>query len=376
MSLEQLEKANRLIKEIRKERDEKSSRLDEYFEEEIKQSPVKERRPPGEFKDTSYLYIRSYVGDNGVRPGLNIPYFRSPDVNVSPLNSLYAYTNELNVGTMYNIKCLVHNGGDLIVPSAKVEFYLITPSLGMDTRFGKKLGVVGTWISSYSSAEIHMQYLVTPADAGHRCLFARVFSFSPSDIPIHDTLLNPRIDWRIGQKNLNIAAQGSQMELNILHMPQAQIKISFVQLNREAILGLQHPATKDFKVMERRLRMIQRFDMGIVERKSNVNLSLQRGVAFFESKNEGKFNLDKQKEIGGRMNKIYNEINLGKLKASEVKDQIKEFREMNLENSMTLLKMQIPKFGLNEGEMTGFDIIAKNNINGEVLGGITLLVIG
>ena len=76
------------------------------------------------------------------------------------------------------------------------------------------------------------------------------------------------------------------------------------------------------------------------------------------------------------MNKIYNEINLGRAKASEFKEEIKEYRQMNLENSMTLLSLRIPNLRLREGEMTGFDVVATNHINGEVLGGITLLVTG
>lgn len=376
MSLEQLDKANKVINEIRKERDEKSSKIGEVFERELKQSPVKDRKSPEEYQDTSFLYIRSYDGDNGTRPGQNVAYWRSPDVNVSPLSSLYSYTRELNVGTLYNFKCVVHNAGDLTVPSAKVEFYLVTPSLGMDTRYGKKLGVAATWVNSYSSSEVNIQYLIEPSDAGHKCLFARVFSFSPIDIPIHDTLLNPRLDRRIGQKNLNIAAQGTQMQLNILHMPQSHIRISFKALNRDAILSLRHPATTDFKVIENRIRRLSRFELQFFEKQSNATLRTQRGINYFQSTGESKFNLDRQKEIGGRMNKVFNEINLGRVKASEFKKEIKEYREMNLENTMTLLNLQVPKLGLKEREMTGFDVIATNIMNGEVLGGITLLVIG
>ena len=376
MSLEQLDKANDVINQIRKERDEKSSNIGEVFERELKQSPVKDRKPPENYQDTSFLYIRSYEGDNGTRPGQNVAYWRSPDVNVSPLSSLYSYTTELNVGTLYNVNCVVHNAGDLIVPSAKVEFYLVTPSLGMDTRYGKKLGVTSTWVNSYSSSEVNIQYLIEPSDAGHKCLFARVFSFSPLDIPIHDTLLNPRIDWRIGQKNLTIAAQGTQMQLNLLHMPQSIISINFMPINREAILTMKHPAITDFKVIEHRVSRMNRFKVGFFERQANATLRTERGITFFRSSGEGKFNLDRQKEIGGRMNKIYNEINLGRAKASEFKEEIKEYRQMNLENSMTLLSLRIPNLRLREGEMTGFDVVATNHINGEVLGGITLLVTG
>src|SRR5690606_11778792 len=185
MSLENLNKANEAIKKLLAQRAEKGSKLKEALARMVQESPLKERRPPRDFKDSSYLFIRSYEGDNGTRPGASVAYWRSPDLNVSPVSSLNSYISELNVGTLYNIKCLLHNRGDLMVPSAKVEFWLVTPSLGFDTRFAKKLGIAGTWVDCYGSAEVNIQYLIPPSDAGHRCLFARVFSFSPLDIPVH-----------------------------------------------------------------------------------------------------------------------------------------------------------------------------------------------
>ncbi len=251
MSLENLKKANAAILELKKLQDSRSNKLTEQLVKEIRRSPVKKRRPPKDYHDSSYLYIRSYDSDNGSRPGLNnVAYWRSPDVNVSPASSLNSYTTELNVGTLYNLKCLVHNRGDFNVPSAKVEFYLVTPSLGFDTRFAKKLGVVGTWVNCYGSSEVNIQYLIPPADAGHRCLFARVFSFSPLDIPLHDTMLNPVADRHIGQQNLNIAAQASQMQMNIFHMPQAQLQVNFVAMKRYEILAIRHPSAADFKIID------------------------------------------------------------------------------------------------------------------------------
>ncbi|HZJ20274.1 MAG TPA: hypothetical protein VFD35_07990 [Pricia sp.] len=377
MSLENLKRANEFIRELKKQREEKGPKLKEVLNRQIEGSPVKNRRPPRDYKDSSYLYIRSYDSDNGSRPGLNVAYWRSPDVNVSPLASLNSYTTELNVGTVYNIKCLVHNRGDFIVPSAKVEFYLVTPSLGFDTRFAKKLGVEATWVNCYSSAEVNLHYLIPPSDAGHRCLFARVFSFSPLDIPVHDTVLNPYIDRHIGQKNLNIAAQASQMQINIMHMPQAQLRVNFVPLDREAILSLRHPSAADFKIVDndKIAMMLSKFKIDFAE-KVDGKMRFREGVSHFEFNSEGKFNLDEQKRIYTEMQKVFKRINSGKAKTSQFKEQLAEFRKMHLENSMTPLDLQIPDLGLGKGEMTGFDIVARNNLTGEVFGGITLLVIG
>lgn len=375
MSLENLKRANEAIRKLQAQRQEKESKLRETLNRMVEESPVKNRRPPRDFKDSSYLFIRSYDGDNGFRPGLNVAYWNSPDLNVSPLTSLNSYTTELNVGTVYNIKCLVHNRGDLMVPSAKVEFYLVTPSLGFDTRFAKKLGIAATWVDCYSSAEVNIQYLIPPSDAGHRCLFARVFSFSPLDIPVHDTVLNPRQDRHIGQKNLNIAAQASQMQMNILHMPQALLTVNFIPMNREAILALRHPSAGDFKIVNND-RGAAEFKMNFAEKIENGKVEFRDGAAHFEFNGEGKFNLDRQKRIGDQMQEITKLIQSGEVKAAKFKEQIAEFRQMNLENSMTLLNLKIPDLGLQKNEMTGFEVIATNNLDGQVFGGITLLVIG
>lgn len=374
MNAENLKKANEVISTLLAQRKEKRAKLKETFARMIENSPVKNRRPPRDFNDSSYLLIRSYEGDDGTRPGANVAYWRSPDLNVSPLNSLNSYTTELNVGTLYNIKCIVRNRGDLIVPSAKVEFYLVTPSLGFDTRFAKKLGLTSTWVDCYSSAEVNIQYMIPPDDAGHRCLFARVFSFSPLDIPVYDTILNPRHDRHIGQQNLNIAAQSSQMQMNILHMPQAQLMVNFIPMNREEILALQHPSAKDFRIINN--DRIHPFKMEFAEKTENARMQIKENTTYFEFNEEGKFNFEQQKRMHAQMQEINRLIHSGEARAEKFRKEIAEFRQMNLEHTTTPLNLFIPDLGLKKNEMTGFEIIATNNLNGEVFGGITLLVIG
>lgn len=407
MSLEHLKEANERIIKLLKTRREKSDRSKEEWSKIIQRNSKQDRKPPENFMDSSYLYIRSYDGDTGDRPGASVAYWRSPDVIVAPASALHSYTTELNAGTLYNIKCLVHNKGDLNVPSAKVEFYLVTPSLGFDTRFGKKLGIGSTWVNCYGSSEVNIQYLVEPADAGHKCLFARVFSFSPLDIPLHDTLLNPVADRHIGQKNLNIASQSTQMELNILHMPQAQLAVKFVPLSKDTLMATRHPFVADFKIMEKprmeagfQLHFADKIkpkvtDTRIPDRLTNLSRRLdpirreadlrisqpgkieyREGTFHFEFNQEGKYTLKEQKRIDDEIRRINKIILSGERKASFFKKEINEYRQMNLERKMTLLTINIPNLGLQEGELTGFDVVATNKLNGEIFGGITLLVHG
>lgn len=367
MPSENLKRASSFIKEMLEQRKVKSSRIGEYWKSINTESPIgRERKPPREFKESSYLYIRSYDTDNGTRPGLSgVPYWISPDIHIAPLSSLNSYTTELNVGTVYNIDCLVHNRGDLNVPSANVEFYLVTPSLGFDTRFAKKLGVVNTWVGCYQSAKATIQYLIPPDDAGHRCLFARVFSFSPKDYPAYDTLLNPYYDRHIGQKNLNIAIQGTAMQIQLLHMPQADITVQLIPMRREAILSLRHPSTGDFKVLEgeRITKMMNEFSFGFAEKEPGAAITMERGIARIKFNRKGRFTLNEQMRMSTRM----------ELLRRKDTDKI---RLMKQEQTMALMNFKIPNLGLKKGEMAGIEIIATNNVNKEVFGGITLLIIG
>lgn len=379
MPLENLKRASSLIKEIQEQRKAKASRIDEYWKVATAGSPVRERKPPREFKDSSFLYIRSYDSDNGVRPGLqNVPYWVSPDINVAPLSAMNSYTTELNVGTVYNIDCLVHNSGDLNVPAANVEFYLVTPSLGFDTKFAKKLGVVNTWVGCYQSSKVSMRYLVPPDDAGHRCLFARVFSFSPKDYPVHDTLLNPYDDRHIGQKNLNIAAQETTMQIQLLHMPQADITVRLVPMKRKAILAMRHPSANDFRIADegRVEKMIKGFKFDFIEQEPGAAVTMERGIAHFKFSGKGRFSLDDQLRIFNETEKTRRSVLSRRATAARFKPGIDMHRLMKQEHVMTALNFEIPNLGLEKGEMTGIEIVATNNVNKEIFGGITLLVIG
>jgi len=379
MPSEILNRANSLIKEIQEQRKAKASRMDEYWKVTTAGSPIRERKPPREFKDSSYLYIRSYDSDNGTRPGLsNVPYWVSPDINIAPLSSMNSYTTELNVGTTYNIDCLVHNRGDLNVPAANVEFYLVTPSLGFDTRFAKKLGVVNTWVGCYQSSKVNIRYLVPPDDAGHRCLFARVFSFSPKDYPVHDTLLDPYNDRHIGQKNLNIAVQETMMQIQLLHMPQADITVRLVPMKRDAVLALRHPSAGDFNIADgdRVEKMIREFNFDFVEKESAAALTMERGSAHFKFNRKGRFTLDDQARILKETEKIRRAVLPGRGTYTRFREELDMHRQMKQEHMMTALNFKIPNLGLQKGEMAGIEIVATNNVNKEIFGGITLLVTG
>lgn len=209
----------------------------------------RDRRPPGEFKDSSFLYLRSYPADIGNRPFSNIPFWRSPDIRLTPVTSVGPYTTELIAGETYRIRCTLRNRGDLAVPSAKVELFLTDPTLGFDTRFATRLTGIGTvptaWVNPDGSDDTEFIWTVPPTESGHKCLFARAFSFSPLDLPADDFALDPCSDRHIAQQNLNIVGQSQAFSFNLVHAANALVRIELRPLDRDALLGLDHPVTAD-----------------------------------------------------------------------------------------------------------------------------------
>lgn len=204
----------------------------------------KERKPPEVFHDSSFLYIRSFDGDTGSRPFSNVVFWHSPDLTISPVTSVGVYTTTLQAGESYVVRTVLRNRGDLAVPSAKVELYLTDPTLGFDTRFSTRLTTLGhvpsAWVPSGGSAAADFVYTVPPTEAGHKCLFARTFSFSPLDMPVDDFALSPPIDRHVAQQNLNIIGQAQAFAFNLIHQPNALVRIGIRPLPPEELLAIRH----------------------------------------------------------------------------------------------------------------------------------------
>ena len=195
-------------------------------------------RPPRDFIESSFMFMRSCDADVGSRPMPCPVFWLSPDLSVAPLSNLGMPTNELTAGAPYRFTATVRNRGDLPVPSAKVEFYLTDPTLGFDTRVSTKLGVAAGRVQAHGASQVSLDYTIPPAMSGHRCLFARVFSFSPRDLPIDDFALNPLIDRHVAQLNLNIVAQGSALAINWIHHRNAAELLEIIPMTAQVIRSL------------------------------------------------------------------------------------------------------------------------------------------
>lgn len=343
-----------------------------------------DREPPEEFTDSSFLYIRSYDADLGVRPFSGVPHWRSPDIVLSPLTSPSAYTTTLNAGDSYVIRTTLRNRGDLAVPSAKVELFLTDPTLGFDARFATNLSlgaVPSAWVASGASAAADFVYNVPPSEAGHKCLFARTFSFSPLDLPIDDHKLDPRIDRHVAQQNLNIVGQAQAYSFWLVHPPNARMRIELRPLEPDELFSLRHPLLADFRPAVEfprrgwgRMAGLDLRETGV----GDVRLSpTGEGAAFTASDREG-LDLGSQREINTAVWDAVRLANVGETRLADHRELIARFRDMNAQARRSLFGMTVPDIGLRAGQAVGLDITAvdENFGDGEVVGGITVVIVG
>ena len=340
----------------------------------------KDKRPkPDHFRESSFLYIRSYNGDTGIRPFSGINFWNSPDITINPISNSSINTTELHGGNTYNIRCRLHNRGDLMIPYPKVEFFLTDPSLGFNTTVAKLLGLTqlqGLLLPA-SNDEALMRYTVPASEAGHKCLFARTYSFSPLDKPFDLHALDPRLDRHIGQQNLNIIPQGSTYTFNLVHQPNAMETIEFRPLTVRQVMILQHPALQELKITALKdTKMLSRIKVAVATKTTHeIGMKSEKGIWQVTASGKG-ISLDKQGEIFKSTNAILKAIHAGKGSHQHFKKELKPFTDMNRHVAVTAFQMAIPDFGTRKGYAVGFEIVNINRIDGSIKGGITIIATG
>jgi len=340
----------------------------------------KDKRPkPDYFRESSFLYIRSYNGDIGVRPFSGIQFWKSPDINISPLGNSATTTTELVAGQTYTIRCRLNNRGDLMIPYPKVEFFLTDPTLGFNTTVAEILGLtqLPAILLPASNNEVRFNYTVPASEAGHKCLFARTYSFSPLDKPFDLHALNPRIDRHIGQKNLNFIAQATPYSFNLVHQVNANETIEFRPMTKNAVLDIQHPALKELKVTTlKKKEMLSKIKIVLSARTSHeVSMKKRKAKYFITTSGKG-ISLERQAAIHKKTDAILKSVQAGKGSHQKFKKQLKTFNDMNRRAALTKMQIQIPDFGMRKGAAVGFEIINRNTLNGKIKGGITIVAMG
>lgn len=339
------------------------------------------KQGPRDFVESSYLYMRGCDADVGSRPIPCPVFWLSPDLRVAPLSNLGAPTRELNAGDRYRLTATVRNRGDLMVPSAKVEFWLVTPSLGFDARFATKLGVAAGRVQAHGASEISLDYTVPPSVAGHRCLFARVFSFSPLDIPVDDYALNPVIDRHVAQLNLNIVAQARTFLLDWVHLRNAAERLEIVPMDtasKKALrLEVMTPLTLASSTKGREL--VAKLGIEVVPAEGGrVSIKTERTAAGLDlySADPDAASIDEQLALNKQVQAALKGLERGRGESTQFAKLFTSYRAMTAQSVRTQVQLALPDMGLKPTQGIPLQILRRDIATGRVVGGIALVVTG
>lgn len=333
-----------------------------------------DRKPPGNFEDSSFLFMRSCDADTGLRPVPCPMFWVSPDLRVAPLSDVGAPTRTLNAGSSYRLTAVLRNRGDLMIPAAKVEFWLVTPSLGFDTRFATRLGVAQGRVQAHGATEVSIDYAVPPTLAGHFCLFARAFSFSPLDIPVSDTALDPRIDRHVAQQNLTIIGQAQSLTIDWVHRRNAEELLELAVMPAEQRLALRHELVTPLRLVSaaRAEEMIAKTGLELKAADApGVRITTERrgtGLLLFSTDPKAE-TIATQAELTKQVLALVN----GGARDRGARKLLAEYRRMTTQTVRSQLVLTLPG-GLKRGQAAAFQLIRRDRQTGEAAGGVALFV--
>jgi hypothetical protein len=219
-------------------------------------------------------------------------------------------------------------------------------------------------------------YRVPPEEAGHKCFFARTFSFSPLDKP-HDVFaLDPVNDRHTGQKNLHIVAQGAAYKFSLIHLANAEETIQIIPMGLQELFGIGDPALGKFRFREGfPADFFHGQELGVFSPTQNVQVRSTGQGFSVNAQGEGP-GVGEQAEIMRAFSGALREIEAGKAKPSEFREVFAARRKMNAFVQKTTFTLQLPFLQLQQGEALAWKITNINNLTGEVRGGITLIMTG
>lgn len=376
---ENIKKLSDYVDALNQKRAQYKSYADENIAPIFAASRRPKRRPPQHFKDSSFMFIRSFDSDNGNRNFSGIVFWLSPDIQISSMDDLGAYTNTLQGGKLYDIACTIRNSGDIGVPAAKVEFFLCTPSLGFDTRYAEYLGVVQLQelLPPLSSRQVHLPYLAPPNQSGHKCLFTRVFSFSPLDIPNDPYSLNPPTDRHVAQLNLSFLPQAAVMPFQLVHLPNATETVKLRIMTRHELLGTRHPILSKFRVNESQenMRILSKVQFVYVDKLARgIRVAMIEGGFRLSSRLVDGIKLVDQKKVFSNFQNALKLISRGAPKR-EFKSVFDAMKKINEQAQVAHFQMILPTFNLEKDEILGFHLSNTNTIFGNK-GGFSVIVAG
>lgn len=158
----------------------------------------------GQFEGRTFLYIRTHPADDGTEPlPAGLPFWISPDITIiqqpSGVRGDEAIANQMN-----QVEVIVTNAGGINAVDAYVEAFVADPSTAFTPATATRIGGDFLAIPSYNTATITFPWTPLPAQAGHRCLLARVCLTIPPDCYVNSSIFDVVGDRHVAQRNIHV----------------------------------------------------------------------------------------------------------------------------------------------------------------------------
>lgn len=175
----------------------------EGHEEDPGREPNGRREDP--FEGRTYLYIRDHPFDDGSEP-LNaaLSWWLSPDITVVKPDGTSG--GEAVAGELNAVQVTVTNAGGIDAVDAFVDVFISNPTTSFTPSGADPVGGGFVTIPGYGSASISLPWTPTAAQAGHRCLAARVSLLLPPDTYANGLVFAVPADRHVAQRNISVVS--------------------------------------------------------------------------------------------------------------------------------------------------------------------------
>jgi hypothetical protein len=358
-----------LVKKL--EADKKAAKERFYKNPQNRENYGNKEHKPEEFKDKTFLFIRSSDTDNGCRPlPAGTAYWNSPDIELYDSAGTLIPTNQLVLNQHFTINVLVHNEGDMTCNSCIVELFICNPSIGFDRAHATQIGIQTTSVMGHHTATVSFPFTPGNENLGHQCLFARAYSYVSADMPISANQFNPPVDRHCGQQNLSIINQGTSFEFMVFQAKNIEPQKLTLKLtqNKAPLKGHKlieinrfEPTAKPIQVNQFKFLKNISSDKKIVQTKNVINEIPEKNIFIRLFKYILSLFTKKKTDTVQNIEMIAVGNNTWK----------QEFT--GVQNKVTL---KIPELSLGKNEATQFEIEMINEKTGESIGGLTIIVKG
>jgi hypothetical protein len=191
-------------------------------------------------------YIRTHPSDTGAEPlAPGLPFWVSPDIVIIPSGG--SPGGVAVAGVTNQVRVTVTNTGGGAADDAYVDAFVADPSTAFTPATASFIGGGFLDIPGYNTADISFTWNPTPAEAGHRCLLARV------SLPVYGATYDPTIFDVVGDRNV------AQRNIHVLELEPQEMMASFAfavtnPLGHEANFGLRFRELRPTRALAQQVR--------------------------------------------------------------------------------------------------------------------------